>query len=322
MNDVDMFAVCCPESGEIGYCSVLGKAVGEIGFHVYPGEDGLRSCIKLLEAPEDFDGFQMYLSMNTISLFYDDLEECPSSYRKFMKSIPVKFENHIVPFFVRYFPKYASWSLSSEEARFMTVCLEQALEVDKLVQEAGSKILLEKEDAFLIRYSIEDNKTQIWKTGYVIGPEPKPVLPQWILPSDERIKEVKKRVKLNRNAAWELDVIYLDYVEAPANERPYFPVVVLLVDAKGKIIEACLVHPDDVKILFLEILLSAMEKEKIRPGKILIRNDELMLALVQVYKGLGIKLGIEDELNQVPRAMRMLKERIAEREEDGDLILH
>ena len=66
MADDELFGVCDPESGEVGYCSVMGQLGEVFALGVFLGAEGYSGYRRLAEgqvAPTDFEGhvIQRYL---------------------------------------------------------------------------------------------------------------------------------------------------------------------------------------------------------------------------------------------------------------------
>ncbi|MDV7396592.1 hypothetical protein RZS08_34670, partial [Arthrospira platensis SPKY1] len=53
MYDADIFGVEDPETGEIGWCSVMGAAGEVFSLTVYPGEEGFYSFDRLASIDEE-----------------------------------------------------------------------------------------------------------------------------------------------------------------------------------------------------------------------------------------------------------------------------
>src|SRR4051812_11605372 len=87
IEDLDIFGVQDPSTGQIGYCSILAGDKDFIGFVVYRGTRGLEAC-KLMQTadlihPED----EAILVQDCLQLLFVKREELEDEDRRVMKRI-------------------------------------------------------------------------------------------------------------------------------------------------------------------------------------------------------------------------------------------
>lgn len=104
MRDSDLFGVHDPVSGETGYCCVMGAAGEHYALGVYLGGEGLAGILRILSGE-----------------FYPHHEETLFVQKCLMAS----FEDRTY--------------LTSEEARFLTLALQQTIEVSKRFENGKNK---------------------------------------------------------------------------------------------------------------------------------------------------------------------------------------
>ena len=97
MYDVDVFGVVNPETGEIGYCSVLGNLGEVFALNVYPGSEGLASWRLLYENADrmpDLDpteSQEIFTSQQCLSMSYEDRAELDKRDLELIRKLGLKF---------------------------------------------------------------------------------------------------------------------------------------------------------------------------------------------------------------------------------------
>ncbi|HXV82992.1 MAG TPA: hypothetical protein VEG60_24265, partial [Candidatus Binatia bacterium] len=130
MSDSELFGVKNPESGEIGYCCVLG-ALGEVyGLVVYLGSAGLEQHRKMQSGKLHADSPDFAYSQSCLTAWFGDRRDLDKTDLKVVKELGLKFRGSDTwPQFRSMQPGYIPWYLSESEAKFLTLCLEQARQV-------------------------------------------------------------------------------------------------------------------------------------------------------------------------------------------------
>ncbi|MBW3625638.1 MAG: hypothetical protein KY468_19770 [Armatimonadetes bacterium] len=143
MFDSDLFGVRNPETGEIGYCCVMGNLGEHYALAVYRGSEGLDGylCMQQGYVPEDpLDALAMQYALMAS---FEDREAMSKEDRQVMKELGLKFRGRNAwPQFRSYRPGYQPWYLTGEEARFLALALDQSVEVAVRIQ--GDPDLLER----------------------------------------------------------------------------------------------------------------------------------------------------------------------------------
>ena len=130
MSDSDLFGVQNPENGEIGYGCVLG-ALGEVyGLVVYLGSAGLEQH-RMIESGKLHAGSPDFAySQSCLTAWFGSRRDLDKTDLKVVKELGLKFRGSDTwPQFRSMQPGYIPWYLSENEAKFLTLCLEQARQV-------------------------------------------------------------------------------------------------------------------------------------------------------------------------------------------------
>ena len=131
MYDSDLFGVQDPESGEVGYCCILGAAGQVFGLAVYLGDEGLKGYFKGLEwADNPTDGEDILHFKKCFLLSFENRSGLETPDFEVIKGLGLQFQGRNAwPLFRYYEPGYHPWYLTADQVRYLTLCLEQANEV-------------------------------------------------------------------------------------------------------------------------------------------------------------------------------------------------
>ncbi len=166
LKDDEIFGVKDPVTGTTGYCCVSGEdgedELGAPGVMVFMGDTGLAHCLNTLLVPEDLEindediasvAFDMLFNLHTLSLVFVDREDLEGRDLVIVRSLGLKLQGQKQwPMFRSTRPAFLPWFLDSEEARFLTVVLEQAMEVARQLQLVPDSISpVFSEDRLLVR---------------------------------------------------------------------------------------------------------------------------------------------------------------------------
>jgi len=233
MTETDIFGVQDPETGEIGFVSIMGMLGEHFAVAVYLGAEGLYS----------FWGFQQiadsappeaFLEMPHLQASFEDRGELSAKDRAVIKELGLKFRGRQEwPLFRSYRPGYLPWYLEAPEARTLTYALEQAVEVVLRLKEDPGMLNPADEESYLVRVPREVRGNLVWEDEVMkvppLEPEPIPIVMdvqalEWVkqLPQGEHTLEVE-----------------LPVFPAPIQERgarPYLPYMLLMVESQNGVI--------------------------------------------------------------------------------------
>jgi hypothetical protein len=329
MSDSDLFGVQNPESGEIGYCCVLGE-LGEVyGLVVYLGSLGLEQhhkiqSGKLHAGSPDFAG-----SQSCLTVWFGGRGDLDNTDLKIVKDLGLKFRGSDTwPQFRSMQPGYTPWYLSESEAKFLTLCLEQARQVAVDFEKNPELLESPGKNLYLVRVRIE--KTAAHSPGPSLSSNQPMLFPestesqshdwnsQW-LSSTPRVKAVVKafpldEIRLQRikktsqehSGAWEIDAFFTAQ-PAAGDGRPFFPYAFLCADQdSGFIFSTVVAEPSGWETEFPKAFLESIEKHRLFPHTLSFRKEELRDLFAPLATYLGIKVEFTKTLSAVDRAKREL----------------
>ena len=307
MWDSDVFGVQNPESGEIGYCCVLGRAGMEYGFLVYLGIEGLKAYLKTQSMkfhPDDMDSLDSLHIQKCLNLSFEDRNHLTKKDIKLIKTIGLKFKgSRSYPFFRSFEPGYFPWYLTREEVKYLTIALQQTIGVCNRFKENPQMMKPPSPNKYFVRTVKKEGDSLIWNDEWI---EPSIKGTVEIVDSHidkEYIEEIKKKVSMH-SQTWESDVFYSPFQIAEKNKRPYFPYMFLWVDNEsGFILNHYIVEPTkQYSSEFIKQFLNLIQDIKIMPERILVRKPDIFVLLQPFASAFGIKLEITKELEMVKEA--------------------
>src|SRR5262249_52517149 len=138
------------------------------------------------------------------------------------------------PMFRNYAPGLFPWFLTSSEARFLTIALEQLLDVAPRFRNDENILSGNGDGEFLVRVPSVENARLVWEDKIMRAPkpgeekaEPAPMDPQ-LLESLKQLPDVTNVI--------EIEALMMPMPAREKKERPFFPYLLTLADAKSGVI--------------------------------------------------------------------------------------
>jgi hypothetical protein len=308
MEESDLFGVQNPETGEIGFISVMGMAGEHFAVSVYQGPEGLYGFWDMEESGP-FGNPQEILEVPQLQVSFEDRDTLEKQDRDLIKKLGLKYRGaHAWPMFRSYRPGYLPWFVTSEEARFLAWAIEQTLEVAPRVKD-NPNILFdesdEEDEVYLVRVPREPEGVLYWEERMIRIPEPAaPEIPVVMEPGLVEKAAKLPLIKLN---------IEMDFFSVPApvaekGQRPFLPYMLMIADSRtGMILGADLKSPEPtleamwgkVPQGFVE---SCLESGSI-PEQIIVRSDRLYRLFLPLTQSLRFRLRQSEELPALDAAM-------------------
>ena len=310
MYDSDVFGVRDPASGEIGYCCVMG-ALGEMfALAVYLGSEGLESYMRVASGPPTdlSEALETALLQRCLMASFGSRDELTKEDRQVIKGLGLKFRGRTAwPLFRSHRPAYHPWYLTADEARFLTLALQQARGVCLRLQEDPALFDPPDEWSWFVRVPEETGEGLSWRDAWL---ETEP-LEEEELPTvhiDElRLARLKKAAQFTQ-AVWEMDFFLSPTpVQDKRGERPYYPYMLMTVDhGSGFIFGTDLVPPETFLAEVPERFMALAERLNMLPSEVWVTKEEAYDLLEPITPRLGITLYLVDELEALEEARAVL----------------
>ena len=309
MEETDVFGVQDPDSGELGFVSVMG-ALGEYtAIAVYRGVEGLyqwREFIELLEVdPESEEAHDILMEIPQLQLSFGPASFLEEPDRELIKRSGAKFPKD-KPLFRSYWPGYFPWFLTRAEARNLIHVLTQTIQVAKQFLHDPDVIPFNEDPEdrdYMIRVcEINDGAIQ-WRSALCeIDEPPKELVP--IRVEDAAVEELKL---LPKSDPQEIDLFTLPAKIGETNERPRVLYALLVTNAATGYIFGfeALEARNGIDLLYAELAERVAEiwlKQGVVPGELRARSLRL-LNMFQWFAGeLEFELSLVKELPAVDEA--------------------
>ncbi|MCL0060626.1 hypothetical protein M1O54_06785 [Dehalococcoidia bacterium] len=306
MADDDLFAVENPSDGEVGYCSVLGKAGEEFGLVVFVGPEGYRSYLQMITSevgPESF--FDIWVNGRSLSVTFSDRDEIQKEDRDIIRLLELRFRGRKAwPLFRSQRPGYVPWYLDQGEVLFLTAALGQSLVVASRVANEGLDLFRGVDaDLILTRYYYEAQWLEEWCRPKLPSRQPvvSPALDEGQL---DQLRLMADRLR----GSWELDFFHVPAATDSGSGRPYYPCCILAVERRhGLIIGADLMGPSPSDEEKQNAIIGMLERGKQLPAEIRVGSPEVKGVVEPVTEALGIRL-ILGPLTALQQAKRSLSD--------------
>jgi hypothetical protein len=287
MDDGSMFGIKDPETGNIGYCCVIGLLGEVFGLIVYRGEDGLKSWLKIQQSgnPDDLDNFYI---QDCLSVTFEDRAYLRKEDLQLIKKLGLKFRGrNAYPQFKSLMPGYFPWFITKEECSFLIKILGQAYHVCLQVKDNDKYLIPPAKGHYLIRHFDGVSWKEIWQKLEL----PKQEDAVSIRTNEIRLAAIKKN-SVKSSGKWEMDMFYSTIpIKDKGDERPYFPKATIIVDhISGHIFNLILSKPEGCHQSIHDGFIEFIEKVAVIPQEIFLERDELKSIIQPAADALGIKL--------------------------------
>ena len=295
MEESDIFGVYDPETGELGFVSVMGQLGEHLSVAVYRGAEALYELWGFIEAAETgtVDPTRLF-EIAQLQVSFEDREMIEKEDRQIMKELGLKFRGRQAwPQFRSYRPGFVPWFLETEEVRLLTLALEQLLDVAPRFEEDEDLLYPEGEDTFLTRVHRTANGSTIWEDEIRIVPPPEPQPIEIFIPGQimEAVRSLPKR-----NRKLEVDFFMIPQGIREKKERPRYAYNLLVVDAQsgmvlGTDIVAVETTFDEMLASLPARLLQVFGQIGWLPREVRVASDRLLGMLPHVLaEGVGVKV--------------------------------
>ncbi len=312
MQADDVFGIAHPETGEIGFISVMGALGEHLAVAVYLGASAWARFLALQQAPPGVldEHPELLLEIPQLRASFEDRGDLEDWDRQLLRRLNLKFRGRKAwPRFQSFRPGFMPWRLELDEISFLTLAIEQLEQVAPRLQEDRSCLRGEAPGSFLIRScQTRKGKTGEWNDRYERVPPPEfPPVPLAWDPGDVK--------KLKRMPARE-DLLELDFFQFPGaignkGERPQAGYILLSLHAQSNLVFGAqtLCVTESIEHMWGQIpglLLSRLAEPGLRPREIHVQSKLLRNVLQPAFKELGTKIVLKPALKKLRAAKREL----------------
>jgi len=289
MVEENIFGIQDPKTGEIGYCCVIGSLGEVFGVIVYLGSEGLEGYRKLQTRKRPPSSIEGLLLHNCLSLTFDDRKYVQKEEHEIIKQLGLNVRGrNAYPIFKNLKPGYLPWSITADEAVYLTHVLTQVEEVCLRFKERRTLLDPPAPGHYLVRTSEINGDTLTLRDQWLKPALAKPK-PLSINFDELRVQRLKSR-DLKKQGIWEFDYAFAD-IPIKETGRPFFPCLLIVADHDtGFIFHNHMAPPDAYPSQFANSFTEGLEKAGFLPMEILVAQDEATLILDPIAARLGIKL--------------------------------
>jgi len=290
MYDGDLFGVEDPETGQTNYCCIMGNAGEVFALGYYLGEEGLKSYLLLSNQSGELTPVdQMALGLNQLLLKVEfvNREALDKPDLDTIKALGLKFQGKKQWVQAREMkPAHLPMPIDAEQARVLTIGLQQAVEVASLFK-IDEGILGDRETGkVLLRKKNKEQWTNTYPPPKAFNVTPFPI----VFPDQGEIQRTRQYPK--KETAW---LFIHEYLTMPVGQESgkgyYFPKINLWVNyADGIINTFQLVQPGEEEKVIEESFFENLDQMKFRPKQIGVNSAMGYRAIREFCKALDIEL--------------------------------
>ncbi|HKO96814.1 MAG TPA: hypothetical protein VJU86_07480 [Pyrinomonadaceae bacterium] len=317
MEETDVFGVKDPDTGELGFVSVMG-ALGEYtAVAVYRGIEGLYGWRKFEEwleiDPESEEAHDMLMEIPQLQLSFGPASFLESHDRVAIKRSGVRFPNDL-PLFRSYWPGYYPWYLTRGEALHLIHVLTQTIQVAKQFFYDESVIPLNEDPEdrdYLIRVPKLTNGVVRWQSSIERIDEPNiPLIP--IDVDDDAVDQLKALPKPDPQ---EIDLFTLPAKLGEANERSRVLYALLVTNSLTGYLYGfeALDARDGVDLMYADLAEKVAKiwlRQGVVPSELRARSSRLLNMFQYLAGEVGFELSLVKELPSVDEAKGFILEKM------------
>lgn len=293
-SDSDLFGVKNPETGQIGWCCVMGTLGEHKALAVYRGSDGFQSFWNLLEtteiSPNNPEYMNIALGQNCLMVAFEDAAEVDPRQKKHLKELNMSFRGAGKWIVAQTFdPGFSPWIMAEKDLPFAIHCLQQAMAVAFRYEDNPE--LLDQEKLLIRTPTKQADGQLIWEDVLIAEEDlPEPAEIASVEPSPGFIKKVKAMPKLE-GALVLASFLLMHGIQEKKTERPWFPMMLMGIEPGSGIILTQDMFPlSEMPHNLEKTLLELFEAFGGKPNQLGVHHVPLSNMLESICFELGIEL--------------------------------
>ena len=304
MHEIDIFGVQNPETGEIGFVSVMGNSGEYLAVAIYPGEKALYDFWDFYHAGP-FVSPEWLLEIPQLQASLTSRQEIEPQDYATIKQLGLKFRGKQAwPCFRSHHPGFLPWFLEAGEGRFLRYALEQVVEVALRCKEHPSLLKQDNDESYLVRVPSRKGDKLIWEDRIVSVPPPEPeeipiTIDTELFESLEKLPEVTNLI--------EVDVFMMPSPVHEKGTRPFFPYILLVAESeRGTILHTDIMQPlpslHEMRGTIPGKIVETFVHIGVIPQTIVVSSDLVFDLLEPLAQELNIQLEQSDNLKAIDPA--------------------
>ena len=295
----DVLAVNDPLGHFKGYCVALGDGGVAYGLGVYLGDRGLLNCLTTMTSEHEPDGVEALERGLALTAILGDREELGNGERKAMRDLGFRYRGRgSWPIFRSAIPGHWPWYLSGDEARFLTIALDNVRDVAERMGRGMLDLYAGRDPSEVLTRSLRGD---VWRDEWeVLRP---PALPVQEHPVDtDRLRTIGGSTPVGA-AVWEVTASYIPTgVQDGRGTRPYLPTLVMVVERdSGLILTVRMLGRVPTAAEKQEPVLELLERVDRLPGAVVCDREDTAALLESITGALdiGLYVGPTPELDHI-----------------------
>ncbi|MBM4370498.1 MAG: hypothetical protein FJ098_02540 [Deltaproteobacteria bacterium] len=294
MSDTDMFAVRNPETGETGYCCIMGQAGMEFGLFVATDKEGYGAHLLLADLEEHTSQKRLGLvtwAQKGLVVSFDNRDEVSPGERKLLKELGLKYRGAKAWTSIRRWdPGLGPWALEEGQAKYLCRVIMEALLVHRTFLKTPAKLQepLAMGDV-LVRAPAPGSPDEPWLDTVEPLPRPPYLPPPDPLPESTMSSLAKLRII---QTTMEVTTPPLQAgIQESSDSRMAFPRLLLFVEpARGLVVTYKMLLPGSFPASLSQDVADQILQLGFAPARLVVDDPYLHDALRQAFKTLDVQV--------------------------------
>ncbi len=284
----DVLVVNDPLGHFKGYCVSLGDGGVAYGLGAYLGDRGLLNYLTTMTSEHEPDGVEALERGLALTAMLGDREELGHGERKAMRGLGLGYRGRgRWPVFRSIIPGHWPWYLSGDEARFLTIALDNVRDVAERMGQGTLDLYAGRDPSEVLTRSLRGD---VWRDEWeVLRPPALPVEEHRV--DTDRLRTISGSVPAG-SAVWEVTASYIPTgVQDERGTRPYLPTLVMVVEGgSGLILTMRMLGRVPTAAEKQEPVLELLERVDRLPGAVVCDREDTAVLLEPITRALDIGL--------------------------------
>jgi len=300
IGETNIFGIQNPDTGELGFVSVMGMWEEYTAVALYLGAAGLYEFLNFEATGAELHHLvaaEGLVSIRHLQASFEERKFLAKEDHAVIKNLGLKFRN-TWPFFRSYEAGLSPWFLNAGEVRFLTYALEQVPDIVFRFQRDVFLLECDEVEHYLVRVAHKDDAALAWHDEVLFVPPPE----EKLLPPAEVDQTLVNAIKKLPKGRLEVEIDFFMLTQLIADrERPHFPYILMIADSQtGRIIGQKVVAVETThEVMYTQVPMNILRQFAslgAMPRRIDTRPQWLYQMLKPLLKELKVELNQDDYL--------------------------